>query len=600
MRARILAAVLAGALAASCGGNGPSSPPPSPPPAPPPRHPCDTVLMALEPVRLESERPAKSAETVPDVRGHVLDALWTHRAAVARGWTRATGPQVLSQDLGEVAVLQDEGDLIVPPNRLDLAGKGLRFHWNASGGYDVTPADATFREPLGTRLVLEDDDGAERAVGFGFPFFDRAYQTVFVNSDGNLTFGEIDKASTDRNVARLLAGPPRIAPFLADLDPSTGGAVLVQADANAFTVTWCGVPGFNVPEHTTFQVTLFADSSLEMRYGPTILLDDAVVGVSPGRTEQFAPVDLSASGPIGGGGAAVGERFAARSQTDNVAIARAFYAGRGDLYDQLVIWTDTIYTRTAFAYETTVANEIRGIGVDLFDYAVEFGSRGRLQSVVMMDALGKYPDDPARKFLGENTTLSLMGQEVGHRWLVFFNFLDHDRERSDALLGRDRAHWGFFVDSDASVMEGNDIEDLGGGSFRTAAAVERFSLVDQYAMGLVGESQVPPFFYVANPVNVQPERNATSAPRVGVTFNGTRRDVLIQDIVAVHGPRVPPAAESARVHRQAVVYVVSAGKTLDQAQVSKVDRIRLAWETFFQRATDGRMRAETRLRPSGT
>ena len=41
------------------------------------------------------------------------------------------------------------------------------------------------------------------------------------------------------------------------------------------------------------------------------------------------------------------------------------------------------------------------------------------------------------------------------------------------------------MDSDASVMEGNDIEDLGGGSFRTVAAVQRYSLLDQYAMGLV-------------------------------------------------------------------------------------------------------------------
>ena len=29
------------------------------------------------------------------------------------------------------------------------------------------------------------------------------------------------------------------------------------------------------------------------------------------------------------------------------------------------------------------------------------------------------------------------------------------------------------MDSDASVMEGNDIEDLGGGSFRTIGAVRR-------------------------------------------------------------------------------------------------------------------------------
>ena len=41
------------------------------------------------------------------------------------------------------------------------------------------------------------------------------------------------------------------------------------------------------------------------------------------------------------------------------------------------------------------------------------------------------------------------------------------------------------MDSDASVMEGNDIEDLGGGSFRTVGAVRRYSRLDQYAMGLL-------------------------------------------------------------------------------------------------------------------
>jgi hypothetical protein len=34
-------------------------------------------------------------------------------------------------------------------------------------------------------------------------------------------------------------------------------------------------------------------------------------------------------------------------------------------------------------------------------------------------------------------------------------------------------------------MDGNDIEDLGNGSFRTVGAVQRYSLLDQYAMGLV-------------------------------------------------------------------------------------------------------------------
>jgi hypothetical protein len=219
-----------------------------------------------------------------------------------------------------------------------------------------------------------------------------------------------------------------------------------------------------------------------------------------------------------------------------------------------------------------------------------------LRSLAIMDAVTKYPDDPTRRFLGENNTLSILGQEVGHRWLAFLNFRDHLRERSDLLLGRGLSHWSFFFDSDASVMEGNDIEDLGGGSFRTVAAVQRYSRLDQYAMGLVSEADVPPFFYVEDPVNVSPLKDREAGPSVGVTFTGTRRDVLIQDVVAIHGARSPGSAQSPRVHRQAFIYVVSSGRTADGSQIDKLDRIRRQWEAFFLQATEGRMTAVTVLR----
>jgi hypothetical protein len=115
-------------------------------------------------------------------------------------------------------------------------------------------------------------------------------------------------------------------------------------------------------------------------------------------------------------------------------------------------------------------------------------------------------------------------------------------------------------------------------------------------MGLLTASQVPPFFYVESPVNVAGGRTAASAPRVGVTFNGTRRDVLIDDVIAINGQRVPSANDSPRVHRQAFVFVVSRGRAVDNAQVEKLERIRRAWEAFFQQATEGRMQAVTALR----
>jgi hypothetical protein len=115
-------------------------------------------------------------------------------------------------------------------------------------------------------------------------------------------------------------------------------------------------------------------------------------------------------------------------------------------------------------------------------------------------------------------------------------------------------------------------------------------------MGLLADSDVPPFFYVESPTNVSPPRGPEDAPRVGVTFNGTRRDVLIQDVIAVEGPRVPDAASSPRVHRQAFIYLVSAGRSPDPGQIDKTDRIRRQWEGFFQQATEGRMSAKTALK----
>jgi hypothetical protein len=546
----------------------------------------------------DSLAPPKWGALDPSPRWRVLESLWIHQQAVQRrGAVASLGPvAATAADAGEIAVLRDEGDLIVPANAFDLKGLGLRFTRNQQGGYDVRQTDAAFRGGIGNRVTLGDDDTVQADVAFSFPFFSANERTAFVNSDGNITFREGDNASTDRSVGRLLTGQPRVAVFLADLDPSAGGGVFVNAAADQYTVTWCGVRGFDSTSTTTVQATLLPDGSIELKYGTGITLPDAVVGLSPGQTGTFRAADLSAQGPTGGGAAAVGERFAENPDLDVVATATAFYRSHPDSYDQLVIWTDTsVVSGGSFAFESTVANEVQGIGLETFDVSREFGSAGRLRSYTMMDRLSKYPEDPTTRFLGENNTLSLLGQEVGHRWLAYFNFRDHLGQRSEELLGRDAAHWSFFMDSDASVMEGNDIEDLRGGSFRTIGAVSRYSKLDQYAMGLVAPPDVPAFFYVEAPANMSQQKDKDSSPQTGVTFAGTRRDVLIEDIIAIHGPRVPAAAESARIHRQAFIYVVGPGRTADTSQISKLDRIRRQWEDFFRQATDNRMRAETRL-----
>jgi hypothetical protein len=58
---------------------------------------------------------------------------------------------------------------------------------------------------------------------------------------------------------------------------------------------------------------------------------------------------------------------------------------------------------------------------------------------------------------------------------------------------------------------------------------------------------------------------------------------------------VPSAADSPRVYRQAFLYIASAGRAPQPAEIQKVDRIRMAWDQFLSAATDSRMRVDTRL-----
>ena len=571
---------------------------------------ADTAEVAAVGSTAQSGGPTEDKKKVidGDPRGRIYEALALHEDAVARrearartalvqrdetgaGQTAITAPAPVGEDVGDVAVINDTGDLVLPQNNYDVRSTGLRFTRNG-GSYTVSRIDGNFRGALGNRVTLSDDDSANVNIPFSFPFYGVGQTAAFVNSDGNITFGEEDKSSTERNIARLLTGPPRVAPFFADLDPTQGtGKIFVNAAADQYTVTWCNVRGFDSTRVVTTQATLLPDGSVELKYGDTINIGDSIVALSPGHTGIFTPVDLTTSTASSAG--AIGERFAQSSSLDTVAVAKKFYSTHPDSFDQILMWTDQPLVRDAFAYEVTVANEVRGLGQDIYDLSTSFGSGGRLRSMVVMDWIGKYPDDPTQKFLGENNTLSVLGQEVGHRWLAYVDFRDHTGARSDALLGRDLAHWSFFFDSDASVMEGNDIEDQGGGQFRTVDAVKRYSRLDQYMMGLIPASQVPTFFYVENPSS---NKQRGDAPQINQSFTGTRRDVLIDDVIAINGARSPTSDVAPHTFRQAFIYIVSNGRTADSALVAKLDRIRSQWETFFGTATEGRMSGNTRLR----
>lgn len=563
-------------------------------------NPCIAALAAEPQAAAMRRAPGRETKYGPlgaderDVRELVQRSLAsTQERQRATTMAGRLGP-LADRDDNNIAILEDrDGDLIIPANRFDLTNTGIRFE-PAGAGYAVSATGAAFRDQLGRRLSLGDDESTtSQTLAFPFQFYGRAVTSLFVNSDGNLTFGEGDNASTTRGLARLATGAPRIAPFFADLDPSASGRVFLDSAPDAITITWCAVPGFELPETITVQAVLFPNHAIEFRFGD-VTLSDGIVAVSPGHAESVTAINLHPNGGQVTTAVPMAEVFKATTELDLVAASRRFYATHADSFDQLVFWTDTDVVSDAFAFESTVQNSITGTGLETVNFATEFGSGGRLQSVINMDRISKYPDAPATKIFAESSALGILAHETGHRWLARVLFRDANRTTSDALLGRQRAHWSFFLDSDGSVMEGNEIDDLGGGRFRTLTTTERYSNLDLYAMGQVSAAEVPAWFYVEAPLASQDRENGTTA---GVTFTGTRRDVLIQDVIDALGPRVPSAADSPREHRQAFVFVRRPGAVLDARDLTRLTRIREEFGPFFNRATGNRMTVRTTLAP---
>ncbi|MBK8254792.1 MAG: hypothetical protein IPK82_19295 [Polyangiaceae bacterium] len=116
--------------------------------------------------------------------------------------------------------------------------------------------DATF-DPFEKAVALSDDDSRKVDLGFSFPFFGTTYSSVYINSDGNLTFGQGDGQSENRSVQRFLTLAPRIAALYADLNPAAGGKVLYgKPTPDKFVVKYENVPLYGKNGTNSATVTL--------------------------------------------------------------------------------------------------------------------------------------------------------------------------------------------------------------------------------------------------------------------------------------------------------------------------------------------------------
>ena len=488
-------------------------------------------------------------------------------------------------DVAHVALLEDRGDLVVRRNAFDLDTSALRFEPNTAGGYDALRI-AGLPEPAGESLPVSTGGVAVVDLPFEFPFFGHLERRLFVHADGNLTFGQAGLGSTP-GLPDFLSGPPRLAAFFASLDPSRAGTISARLLADRAVFDWRDVPGAGQINRNSFQAVLYPTGAIDVLYGP-IETREGVVGVSPGATFDVTAADLGRGEPRGSTGA-LAEQFSESERVDLVAVARRFYRSHPDLFEQLVVYTTRPLNPVpgTLAFELNVKNEILGIGLPVEDRAIDYGSASALRSVVYMDAIDPYL---------EVDGFEILGHEVGHRWGARLQFGTAGAANA-SLLGRGGVHWSFFADTDASVLEGNDIEDRGGGRFETVAIARGYSALDLYAMGLRSAAEVPPFFYVESPDDFRPNRGykATSGPEPGVSFTGVRRDVGIEQVIAALGPRVPSAETAPRLLRQAFILLADTLAPSTPERLGALARIRRHFEPWYREVTGGRGEVDSTL-----
>src|SRR5947209_8294955 len=124
-------------------------------------------------------------------RDQAQEEIHLHRQSMKKRAARAAAARLAaSRDIGDIAVVEDSGDIVARRNDFNLDRKTVQFSTvggesasyrfqTSDSSYDASAASAGSPIPQ-----FGDDDSAPADLPFEFPFFGNSYRQIFVNSDG--------------------------------------------------------------------------------------------------------------------------------------------------------------------------------------------------------------------------------------------------------------------------------------------------------------------------------------------------------------------------------------------------------------------------------
>jgi cysteine-rich repeat protein len=251
------------------------------------------------------------------------------------------------------------------------------------------------------------------------------------------------------------------------------------------------------------------------------------------------------------------QRFLRYAGDELAALTHVAYGRLPDAYDFLLFFsTDKVERQPARFNRNFVAGSHRSVLVDFvgtgegaLDNRALYGSAAKLLGVNALDAYGR------------GLVANVVTHEIQHQWAAY---LSPTLGLSDGVHYLPTTSVGSLLGGFRWLPDGAggfvlDCTEGRGGAFHAAA-------LDQYMMGLVGGSAVPPLMVAAN-----------ATLRCGEEIGPIARTVTIADIQALHGVRTPGPAGAQRDFHLGFV-AESRGRLLGPTEMAFYETL-AAWYT---------------------